>query len=362
MKFLIFGPALGPLDGLGDPARAADWRAAWGGLLRVLARRGNRVVHVEIITQGEGGDGPPGPDLSGVERLTGSWAEVAGRAAERGAQADVVIVASTHGCVDQAIQLALTSGVGKAVYFDADPVATLSQFETGQCLSGLEGFDTVLSAVGGLVPDLLRARCCARRVVAFPDWVDTERAPNVTAAPAYMGDVSYVATVDADHWAGFEELFLAPARRLVRRRFVVAGEWQVGDHPLPPNLHRLPAPSVDQMASIMAASTLTLNLTAEPVRRLGGGLSRRLLGAALSGVPVISDNWQGIEGYFEPGREILIARETDDVTTAMVLPRTHLQELAARAKDRVLSDHSAERRVTELGAILGMAGEAGGDD
>ena len=47
--------------------------------------------------------------------------------------------------------------------------------------------------------------------------------------------------------------------------------------------------------------------------------SGRLFEAAACGAPVLSDAWEGLDEFFAPGREILVAHDTDDVLAALEL-------------------------------------------
>jgi spore maturation protein CgeB len=83
--------------------------------------------------------------------------------------------------------------------------------------------------------------------------------------------------------------------------------------------------------------------------------SGRLFEAAACGTPVISDYWQGLENFFEPGKEILTAAGPVDVTDAMSLAPDELGRIARAARDRVLAEHTAEHRSQELLRLLEAA-------
>jgi len=74
-----------------------------------------------------------------------------------------------------------------------------------------------------------------------------------------------------------------------------------------------------------------------------------LFEAAACGVPIISDVWPGIETLFEPGREILLARTTQEVLAHLQeTSDTDRRQIARRARARVLTDHTAAHRAAEL--------------
>jgi spore maturation protein CgeB len=80
----------------------------------------------------------------------------------------------------------------------------------------------------------------------------------------------------------------------------------------------------------------------------GWSPSVRLFEAGACGVPVISDWWEGLDTFFEPGREILIAEDSDEVMRHLALPETTRAAIGNAARGRVLREHSADRRAREL--------------
>src|SRR3954462_665244 len=83
--------------------------------------------------------------------------------------------------------------------------------------------------------------------------------------------------------------------------------------------------------------------------RWGFSPSVRLFEAAACGVPIISDVWAGIETILEPGREILLARDTAETLRHLrELPEDERRAIGARARERVLASHTAAHRAMEL--------------
>ena len=75
----------------------------------------------------------------------------------------------------------------------------------------------------------------------------------------------------------------------------------------------------------------------------------RLFEAAACAVPVISDAWDGLETFFRPGREIVVAHETRDVLLALAdTGEPARRALGRRARERVLAEHRAEARAVQL--------------
>ena len=83
--------------------------------------------------------------------------------------------------------------------------------------------------------------------------------------------------------------------------------------------------------------------------RAGWSPSVRLFEAAACGTPVISDYWDGLEHFFEPGRDILIARSADDVAAILHdVPDATRAAIGQQARRRVLARHTAAHRAAEL--------------
>ena len=144
-------------------------------------------------------------------------------------------------------------------------------------------------------------------------------------------------------------LLVEPARTWSEGRFCVAGaqyphaiEWPANvqriDH-LPPTRHR----------AFYNSQRLTLNVTRADMIASGYSPSVRLFEAAACAVPILSDPWPGLEEFFTPGQEILVAR--DSQTTLGYLREcdpAYLRQIASRARARVLSQHTAAHRACQL--------------
>ena len=89
--------------------------------------------------------------------------------------------------------------------------------------------------------------------------------------------------------------------------------------------------------------------------RMGYCPSGRLFEAAACGVAIVSDEWAGLDAFFQPNIEILVARDTADVIAAMRLPHTEIARIAEAGRQRVLDSHTAAHRAAELETIFDSA-------
>jgi spore maturation protein CgeB len=350
MKLVIFGLTLSSSWGNGHAT-------LWRGLCRALARQGHRVVFFEK-------DVPyyalhrdlrelPGTDL----RLYQSWEEILPEARREMADADVAMVTSY--CPDgrTAADLVLAADGPLSVFYDLDTPVTLERLQSGEEVSylpigGLSGFDLVLSYTGGSALDALRQRLGARRVAPLYGSVDPETHRPSEPVPSFQGDFSYLGTYAADRQEALERLFLAPAARLQEKRFVIGGAQYPVDFPWGSNVFFVRhLPPADHPA-FFASSPLTLNVTRAAMAAMGYCPSGRLFEAAACGTAVVSDTWDGLDRFFEPGREIFTATATEEAIEILSLPRQEIARVARAARERTLAEHTADRRAREMVEML----------
>jgi spore maturation protein CgeB len=276
------------------------------------------------------------------------------------AEADVAI--ATSYCPDALAAEALMRETDRPlrVFYDLDTGVTLTRLAEGVPVpyiggDGLTGYDLVLSYTGGGALPLLRSQLGAQRVVPLYGSVDP--AVHCPAAPAaWLGaDVSYLGTWAADRQAALEALFIEPARRLPDRRFLIGGAQYPAGFPWADNIWFVQhVPPADHPA-FYCSSRLTVNVTRAPMAAFGWCPSGRLFEAAACGVPVVSDWWPGLDEFFTPGEEILVARDTAEAIAAYTAPADELARIGRAARERALADHSADRRAAELEAALEAA-------
>jgi spore maturation protein CgeB len=350
MKLVVFGLTVSSSWGNGHAT-------LWRGLIRALARCGWRVVFFERDVPYYAG----ARDLHALEQgelvLYPAWAQVRDLAARHLADADVAMVTSF--CPDgvDATDLVLQAPRPLHVFYDLDTPVTLERLDQGQPLSyvgprGLADFDIVLSYTGGGALDALRDRLGARVAVPLYGHVDPDVHRPAAPRPEFAGDLSYIGTYAPDRQAALEALLVDPARQRPDLRFVIAGAQYPDSFPWSGNIFFLRHLAPPDHPGFYASSRLTLNITRRAMAEMGWCPSGRLFEAAACGVPVLSDAWPGFEEFFTPGREILLARGTDDALAALDLPEGELRRIGAAARERVLDEHTSAHRAAELEALL----------
>ncbi len=350
MKIVVFGLTISSSWGNGHAT-------LWRGLAGALARRGHRVVFFErdapYYAQNRDLAAIPGGDLV----LYPDWEGVRARAERETADADVAMVTSY--CPDglAATDLVLDAARATRVFYDLDTPVTLARLGRGEATGyigprGLADFDLVLSYTGGAALKELASRLGARRVAPLYGHVDPAVHRPAPAEARFRADLSYLGTYAADRQAALETLFVEPARRRPERRFLIGGAQYPADFPWTANIHfvrHLPPP---EHPAFFSSGRLTLNVTREAMAAMGWCPSGRLFEAASCGVPILSDTWEGLDAFFEPDAEILIAATTDDATDAIDLGDDELRRIATAARERVLAEHTSDRRVRDFERAL----------
>lgn len=343
MKLVVLGLSLSSSWGNGH---ATTFRA----LLEAFARRGHDILFLERdvpwYRNQRDFDDPSYcrlafySDLAELER----WrSEVS--------QADAVMIGSY---VPEGVDVArwvqdIAQGV--TAFYDIDTPVTLAKLERGdfEYLSPevIPGYEVYLSFTGG--PTLRHIEDRYGSPAARPLYcsVDAENYRPLDVPTRW--DLSYLGTYSDDRQPTVEKLLNAAARALPHRRFCVAGPQYPESLDWPANVERIDHVPPAEHPAFYAASRLTLNVTRADMIKAGWSPSVRLFEAAACATPVISDVWDGLSDLFEPGREILLARSTDDVIAALEgIGEEQARLIGQAARRRVLEAHTAAHRAEEL--------------
>jgi spore maturation protein CgeB len=289
------------------------------------------------------------------------WDKTARNAARRHlADADVAIVTSYCPDAIVASELAFESPVPLRVFYDLDTPVTLARLDSGQPVEylgprGLRDFDLVLSYTGGRALTGLQTRLGARRTEPLYGHVDLEAHCPAAPVDRFRADLSYIGTYAADRQKTLDELFLEPARRLPSRRFCMAGAMYPEDFPWTENMFFVRHLPPGEHPEFFCSSRLTLNVTRRAMADMGYCPSGRLFEAAACGVPVLSDWWEGLERFFTPGSEILVASRAEDTIAALAMNDGDLRRIARAARERTIEEHTSDRRARQLEHILSEA-------
>jgi spore maturation protein CgeB len=343
---------------------SAYWNGAatyYRGLARALHARGHRLTFYEPDAYDRQqhrdiADPPyarvvvwdPG-DLGGLDR----WLEEA-----RGA--DLVVKASGVGVPDALLEARvpeLRRPGNRVVFWDVDAPATLDRLEKDPqdpFHSAVPRYDLVFTYGGGdPVVRAYEARG-ARRCVPIYNALDPETHHPAPGDPRFEADLAFLGNRLPDREARVEEFFLRAAAALPGRRFLLAGSgW--GGKAMPPNVRDLGHLGTGDHNAFNCTPLAVLNVSRESMARNGFSPATRVFEAAGAGACLVTDAWEGLEHFLEPGAEVLSARDGAEVAEHVrALDPARARRIGAAALRRVLADHTYAQRAETVEAALGI--------
>ena len=352
MRLVVFGLTVSSAWGNGHAT-------LWRGLIAALVADGHHVTFFErdVLYYAHHRDltALPGGDLV----LYRDWAEALPIARRALDGADVGLVTSF--CPDgvAATELLGDSRVVRACY-DLDTPVTLARLASGAPVDWLgpdamRPFHVVFSYTGGPALAALR-ELGAARAVALYGWVNPgDFRPTPARTDVAGSAMTYLGTYADDRQAALQRLFLDPAGARPNERFAIGGAQYPASFPWTANTWFVRHVDPANHPAFYAAGRLTLNVTRAAMAASGWCPSGRLFEAAACGTALLSDRWTGIETFFEPGREILLADTTDEAMAALDRSDAELARIAEAGRARTLADHTAAWRARQMVAALDMA-------
>ena len=344
MKIVILGLSITSSWGNGH---ATTFR----GLVRALADAGHSVLFLERDAPwyAENRDLPRPP--WGETVLYESLSELQAKFAPSVRHADFVLVGSYVPEGSAVGQWVTQTAQGVTAFYDIDTPVTLAQLAQGQCAylspALIPAYDLYLSFAGGPVLTELEtkwgARCARPLFCAFdPDIYFPE-------AQEARWDMAYLGTYSDDRQPPLTRLLLEPARQWPEGRFLVAGPQYPETVDWPANVARVAHLPPAKHRAFYNEQRFTLNITRADMARMGWSPSVRLFEAAACAVPIISDWWEGLDSFFQPGKEILIARSAEETLHFLrEMPNAQRLAIGQKAQARVLAYHTAAHRAAEL--------------
>jgi spore maturation protein CgeB len=274
------------------------------------------------------------------------------------AEADIAIKASGVGVFDTEL---LTGVVARArpdalrVFWDVDAPATLAEIATDPAHPlriALPQLDLVLTYGGGdRVVSAYRGFGAARCRPIYNALDPATHFP-VAPDPALAADLSFLANRMPDREARADTFFFTPAARLPAKRFLLGGNgWH--DKPMPPNLRCIGHVGTERHNAFNSAALAVLNVARDSMASVGFSPATRVFEAAGAGACLITDAWEGLDQFLAPDREVLVARDGQDVVDLIAaLTPARARAIGSAARARVLADHTYGRRAREVDWLL----------
>ena len=340
---------------------SAYWNGAatyYRGIVRALADRGHRITFYEPDAyerqQHRDIEDPP-------------WARVVvypatedgvRRAVESARGSDLIVKASGVGVFDAYLEAAiadLKTDSNLVAFWDVDAPATLDRVhhDNNDPFAALIPRYDIIFTYGGGDPvvaayDALGAQHC----VPIYNALDPETHHPVAPDSRFEGALGFLGNRLPDREERVEEFFLGPAARLPQFQFLLGGAgW--GDKPKSANIKYFDHVYTRDHNAFNCTPGAVLNISRESMARYGFSPATRVFEAAGAGACLITDAWEGIELFLEPGREVLVACNGDAVVEHLLaLTSARAKALGEAAYRRVLAEHTYAHRAATVEAVL----------
>jgi spore maturation protein CgeB len=126
-----------------------------------------------------------------------------------------------------------------------------------------------------------------------------------------------------------------------------------GDKPMPPNVRYVGHVYTHDHNAFNCTAHTVLNINRASMARYGFSPATRVFEAAGAGACIITDAFEGVELFFEPGAEILVARSGSEVAALLQQLRPDAaRRIGQAAYARVLAEHTYHNRAAQVACIL----------
>ncbi len=352
----------------GSSLVSAYWNGAatyYRGVIRALHARGHSITFYE----------PDAYDRQNHRDIDEpSWARVVVYPAVQDAlermlaearAADLIVKASGIGVFDQFLEAAVAGLRGPrtlAAFWDVDAPATLDRVRANPSdpfAKLIPEYDLVLTYGGG--PPVVAAyeSLGARLCVPIYNALDPDTHYPVPPDPRFEGDLAFLGNRLPDREARVEEFFLRAAAELSERTFLLGGNGWDGK-PMPPNIRYFGHMYTRDHNAFNSTPLAVLNISRESMARYGFSPATRVFEAAGAAACIITDAWEGLPVFLEPGREALVARNGAEVAEiARALDPDRARQIGLAARRRILAGHTYAHRAAQFEDVLAARAAAG---
>ncbi|WP_157218427.1 CgeB family protein [Flavisphingomonas formosensis] len=345
----------------GSSLLSSYWNGAatyYRGILNALADRGYAISFYEpdVLDRQQHRDIDP-PDWARVI-VYEATPEAMRRVLAEAADADIVVKANGVGIFDRELLegiIAHAQPDALRVFWDVDAAATLDEMRISAdhpVRSALPQLDLVLTYGGGPpVVDAYRRFGAADCIPVYNALDPGSHFPDASD-DRFAADLAFLGNRLPDREARVEEFLLRPAERLKKRSFLIGGSgWDA--RPLPPNVRHCGHVYTYEHNRFNSTPRALLNVARESMAHVGFSPATRIFEAAGAAACLITDVWEGIELFLQPGTEVLVARDGKDVADLLeALTPERARSIGEAARRRVMSEHSYSLRGAQVDAIF----------
>ena len=341
---------------------SAYWNGAatyYRGIVRGLHDCGHQVTFFEPDAYGRQQHRDiPDPEWAEVVVYAGVGEDGVHAALERARDADVIVKASGVGVFDELLErgvLAIRRPEATVIFWDVDAPATLDRVASNEAdpfARLVPQYDLILTYGGGppvvAAYEALGARAC----VPIYNALDPSTHHPVPPDPRFAADLAFLGNRLPDRERRVEDFFLRVAAVRPERRFLLGGSgWD--DKRLPANVQYAGHVFTADHNAFNSTPLAVLNVNRDSMARYGFSPPTRVFEAAGASACLITDAWEGIDQFLEPGREVLVASSGEHVAAHLdALSSSRARAVGEAARRRVLAQHTYAHRAAQVSALL----------
>jgi spore maturation protein CgeB len=276
--------------------------------------------------------------------------------------ADLVVKASGVGVYDELLEEAVAGMRAPhrlTAFWDVDAPATLDRVQgdpDDPFRRLIPQYDLVFTYGGGDPVVNAYTALGARACHPIYNALDTSTHFPVAPDARFAADCGFLGNRLPDREARVEEFFLLPATQLAEKQFVLGGSgW--GDKGLPPNVRYVGHVYTHDHNAFNCTAQTVLNINRSSMARYGFSPATRVFEAAGAGACILTDAFEGVELFFAPEEEILVAQDGAGVAAQLrELNPEAARRIGRAAYKRVLAEHTYEHRAAQVARILDAEG------
>ncbi|HEY4087994.1 MAG TPA: glycosyltransferase [Bryobacteraceae bacterium] len=355
MRVSIFGSSL----------VSAYWNGAatyYRGIVRALAARGHHVTFYEPDAYDRQNhrdiEDPPWATVVVYDATE----EAVRKTLDDACHDDLIVKASGVGVFDTLLEAAIADlkrSSNLVAFWDVDAPATLDRVRSNPAdpfAPLIPRYDVVFTYGGGNPVVSAYEKLGARLCVPIYNGLDTRTHYPAPPDARFEAALGFLGNRLPDREARVEEFFFRPAASLGDRRFLLGGAgWadRVSDRPETANVTWLDHVYTRDHNAFNCTPLAVLNVSRESMARYGFSPATRVFEAAGAGACLITDFWEGIDLFFEPGKEILVAEDGTAVAGHLLeLTPERARAIGEAAFRRAIAEHTYAHRAAKVEMVL----------
>ena len=344
----------------GSSITSSYWNGAatyYRGMYKQLHALGHGITFAEPDAYGRQQKRDSG-DFSYVSSIVYKTEEDIPALLRQAAECDLVVKHSGVGVFDELLEekvLECGSENTRIAFWDVDAPATLERVETNPTDAFrrlIPEYDFIMTYGGGAPVVQHYLSLGAANCHPIYNALDPETHYPVSPDPAFFCDLLFVGHRLPDRERRVQDFFLRAAELAPDLQFALGGEGWEGKR-LPANVRWIGHVGTGDHNRMNCSARMVLNINRDSMAGVGFSPPTRVFEAAGAGACLITDKWAGIETFFVPEKEILVAGNAEEIVAYLrEISRSEAKEIGVNMRQRALRDHTYALRAQEFDGIV----------